>query len=85
MTSFKRLPDILRGKADIRSDVDAEIAAHLDERIRALMATGLSREAATEEARRRFGDVGQTRREMTSSAIRQHNRGRFDAFAFDVR
>ena len=89
MAAFKKIPRLLRGSADVRTDVDDEIAAHLEETTRTLIATGLDPEAARAEARRRFGDVATTRRVMTSSAMRQHGRirrrDRFDAFAFDFR
>ena len=89
MAAFKRLPRLLRGRNDIRSDVDDEIAVHLEETTRTLIATGLDPDAARAEARRRFGDVATTRRHMTSSALRQHGRlrrrDRLDALAFDLR
>jgi putative ABC transport system permease protein len=89
MAPFKRVPRILRGRADILTDVDDEIAAHLEATTNALIATGLDPDAARAEARRRFGDVATTRRVMTSSAMRQHGRirrrDRLDAFAFDLR
>ena len=89
MAPFKRLPRLLRGRRDIRSDVDDEIAAHLEQTIRSLIASGLDPDAARAEAHRRFGDVATTRRAMTTSAMRQYGRlrrrDRFDAFAFDLR
>ena len=89
MAPFKRLPRILRGRADVRTDVDDEITAHLEATTSALIATGLDPNAARAEAQRRFGDVATTRRVMTSSALRQHGRirrrDRFDAFLFDLR
>jgi predicted permease len=89
MASFKRLPHLLRGRRDIRSDVDDEITAHLEQTTRALIATGLDPEAAAAEAHRRFGDLDTTRRVMTTSAMRQYGRLRrrdwLDAFAFDLR
>ena len=89
MAPFKKLPRILRDRADVRTDVDDEIAAHLEATTSALIATGLDPDAARAEARRRFGDVATTRRVMTSSAMRQHGRirrrDRLDAFLFDLR
>ena len=89
MAPFKRLPRILRDRADIRTDVDDEIAAHLEATTSALIATGLDPDAARAEAQRRFGDVATTRRAMTTSAMRQHGRvrrrDRLDAFFFDLR
>jgi putative ABC transport system permease protein len=89
MASFKRLPRLLRGRRDIRSDVDDEIITHLEQTTRALIASGLDPEAASAEAHRRFGDLDTTRRAMTTSAMRQYGRLRrrdwLDAFAFDLR
>jgi putative ABC transport system permease protein len=89
MAPFKKIPRLLRGRAAIRTDVDEEIEAHLEETTRTLIATGLDPDAARAEAHRRFGDVATTRRVMTHSAMRQHGRitrrDRFDAFAFDFR
>ena len=89
MAPFKRLPRVLRGRRDIRLDVDDEIAAHLEQTTRALIESGLDPEAASAEAHRRFGDLDTTRRVMTTSAMRQYGRLRrrdwFDAFAFDLR
>ena len=56
------------------SPVDEEIAAHLEETTRALIAAGLDPDAARAEAQRRFGDVATTRRAMTTSAMRQFGR-----------
>src|SRR5688500_19121517 len=89
MDTFKKIPRLLRGRVAIRTDVDDEIAAHLEETTRTLIATGLDPDAARAEARRRFGDVATTRRVMTSSALRQHGRirrrDRFGSFAFGLR
>jgi predicted permease len=89
MAVFKRLPRLLRGRRDIRSDVDDEITTHLEQTVRALVASGLDEHAARAEAYRRFGDVDTTRRVMTTSAMRQYGRLRrrdhLDAFLFDLR
>jgi predicted permease len=89
MAPFKRLPRLLRGRRDIRSDVDDEITSHLEQTTRALIASGVDPDAARDEARRRFGDVDATRRVMTTSAMRQYGRlrrrDRLDALAFDLR
>jgi predicted permease len=60
--SHKRFSFLRRRAADIAADVDEELAGHLERRIEALMATGLSREEARREALRRFGDLQGTRR-----------------------
>jgi putative ABC transport system permease protein len=85
MSTFRKLPRFFRGRVGIRADVDDEIATHIDETIRALVAQGVEPETARAEAMRRFGDVATTRKVMTSSAMRQHGRSRIDALAFDVR
>ncbi len=53
---LRRRPD------DIASEIDDELRAHLDLRIDALAATGMSREEARREALKRFGDIEATRR-----------------------
>ncbi|MBC7896337.1 MAG: ABC transporter permease, partial [Cytophagaceae bacterium] len=53
---MKRLVNLPGSKARTRADVDAELQFHLEGRIEELMAGGLSREDATREAHRRFGD-----------------------------
>src|SRR3954447_13154452 len=53
---FRRTPK------DIAAEVDDELRAHLELRIEALMAGGMSREQARDEAIRRFGDIDGTRR-----------------------
>ena len=89
MAPFKRIPQLLRGRRDIRSDVEDEITTHLEQTTRALIASGLDPDAARAEAQRRFGDLDTTRRVMTTSAMRQYGRLRrrdwFEAFAFDLR
>ena len=56
---MKRLVKLPGSRARTRADVDAELQFHLEGRIEELMAGGLSREAATQEAHRRFGDAVQ--------------------------
>ena len=51
-----------RRPREIAADVEDELRVHLDLRIEALMASGLSREEARREAIRRFGDLDSTRR-----------------------
>ncbi|MES2180459.1 MAG: ABC transporter permease [Gemmatimonadota bacterium] len=53
-----------RSHAVIRSDVDDELRFHLDSRQQALMATGLSVDAARARAIREFGDIDEARRYM---------------------
>ncbi|HEU5218029.1 MAG TPA: permease prefix domain 1-containing protein, partial [Gemmatimonadales bacterium] len=48
----------------VEQDIDAEIAFHLEEETRALMAAGLAPDAARLEARRRFGNLRESRAAM---------------------
>ena len=48
-------------RADLRADVDDELAFHLEMRRRDLEARGLADDAARAEAARRFGDVASVR------------------------
>ncbi|MEP7383015.1 MAG: ABC transporter permease, partial [Gemmatimonadota bacterium] len=64
----------------IRSDVDAEIAHHLEATERELMASGMSPDDARREARRRFGDVETVRvslGELDRHGARRQARGDF--------
>jgi len=60
MKRFFQLP--WRTRQQIRSDVDDELAFHLDMRIDALVAAGTSREEARAQATREFGDIDDARR-----------------------
>ncbi len=50
--------------ADVDRAVKDELDFHFDSKVRELMGRGMSEAAAREEAERRFGDVGMTRREL---------------------
>jgi len=56
-----RVPFSRRG---LLADVEDEVRFHIEGRIEELVALGMSRDAATDEARRRFGDVDAHRRVM---------------------
>ncbi len=58
---FRRLFRIDRGSEDVPTAVADELQFHFDMTIEELVAAGMSREEATREAHRRFGDVEQTR------------------------
>ena len=60
MRRFFQLP--WRTRQQIRTDVDDELAFHLDMRIDALVASGLSRDEARARAIREFGDIDDARR-----------------------
>jgi putative ABC transport system permease protein len=49
-------------RRDVRSEVDEELRTHIDMRVEELVASGMSREDATREALRQFGDLDATRR-----------------------
>jgi predicted permease len=90
MASFRRIPGIDHGsRRGVRSDVDAEIRAHLEETVASLVAGGWTENAAREEALRRFGDVASTRAAMSHSALRQRGRvrrrDRLESWLTDVR
>jgi predicted permease len=60
MRRFFRLP--WRTRQQIRNDVDDELSFHLDMRVDALLAAGLSRDEARAQANREFGDIDDARR-----------------------
>jgi predicted permease len=60
MRRFFQLP--WRTRQQIRADVDDELSFHLDMRIDALVASGMSRDEARAQAIREFGDIDDARR-----------------------
>ena len=60
MSLSSRLTNVFR-PARLRRELDDEVQFHVEERIRELMATGLSRDAAAEQAARRLGSRLRTR------------------------
>jgi predicted permease len=54
------------GARPVERDVDDELRFHIDTRIEALMARGLSREAAEAQLSREFGDLGAARAEIAA-------------------
>ena len=60
MRRFFQLP--WRTRQQIRADVDDELSFHLDMRIDALVASGMSRDDARAQAIREFGDIDDARR-----------------------
>jgi len=59
-----------RAAAEIRRDVDDELAFHLAAKTDALQHEGLSAEAAREEALRQFGDLAATREQLVAEGRR---------------
>lgn len=55
----------LLGRASVEREVEDELAFHLEMRTRELIASGSSPSAAREEARRRFGDLDEVRKECS--------------------
>jgi putative ABC transport system permease protein len=62
-------------KGTVEQDVNDEIAFHLEQAARELMADGLEPQAARDEATRRFGEVDTIRRTCREIG-RQRQRGR---------
>src|SRR5262245_41110647 len=57
-----------------RQDVDAELAFHLEMRVRELVERGMSEADARAEARRRFGNYNASRRECVEIDGRRRNK-----------
>ena len=72
-----------------RAEVSEEIAFHVEERVRQLVASGMTPDAARAEALRLFGDVDRARADLASTAERHASRlafrDRIDAFVDDLR
>ena len=75
MASWRRSFRLHLRKGTVEQDVNDEIAFHLDQAARELMADGMEPHAAREEARRRFGDEERIRRTCREIG-RQRQRGR---------
>jgi len=76
-------------RTDARADVDDELAFHLEQRVRDLEASGMSRAAARHEAARRIGDVSALKNvcvAIDESGTRRREREEWrDALRTDVR
>jgi len=71
----RRLFDLMLRRADTaKRDVDAEVALHLELRIEQLVRQGLTREAARQEAERRFGSMEKFRPSLQQTAHRRDRR-----------
>ncbi|HEX4961076.1 MAG TPA: ABC transporter permease [Thermoanaerobaculia bacterium] len=75
MASWRRAFRLHLRKGTVEQDVNDEIAFHLEQAVRELMADGLDPQAAREEAGRRFGDAEAVRRTCREIG-RQRQRGR---------
>src|ERR1700752_5292690 len=80
---------LARRPETVAADVDEELRLHLELRIEALMNTGLTREAARQEALRQFGDLERTReycrRQDRAKENHVQQRLMFDDLLQDVR
>src|SRR5947209_17687660 len=66
-------------RPNVDADVDDELRFHFEERIEALVAGGLTRDAARREAEREFGDLGAVRNGLREIDRRVHaSRSRAD-------
>jgi len=75
MAAWRRAFRLHLRKGTVEQDVNDEIAFHLDQAARELMADGLEPRAARDEALRRFGEVERVRRTCREIG-RQRHRGR---------
>jgi len=86
MRRLFRLPSSAR---QVDADVDAEVAFHLDERVRALVAGGMTPDDAAAHAAREFGDVRAARAELRAIDRRHVHRAAradwWDALLRDAR
>lgn len=78
-----------RSRAELQSEVDEEIAFHLDMRTEALVREGLSEPEARHRALSEFGDVGELREALGAHDARNQSRRRmrewWDALLLDLR
>jgi putative ABC transport system permease protein len=65
-----------RSEAEIRRDVDEELTFHIETRVRELVASGVSMDAARAEAEREFGDLEDARTYMVAIEAGQQRRVR---------
>jgi predicted permease len=76
-------------RPDPRADLDDELRDHLESAIDALVAGGMTRDAARDEALRRFGDPRKVRADVERidavDAARRSRAGALEAFTYDVR
>lgn len=85
---MRRLFRLIGREAPIDQEIDAEIEFHLDTEEARLVASGLSRDSARAEARRRFGDLGKTRSTLAridrGRRMRQRRVSWFEDFSQDL-
>ncbi|HET9369880.1 MAG TPA: ABC transporter permease [Vicinamibacterales bacterium] len=74
-----------RRRDDVRDDVDAEVASHLEARTESLMASGLSETEARAQAEREFGDIDDARRYMSRISLRTDTARRRRDYVGDFR
>jgi putative ABC transport system permease protein len=81
----RRLSGAARSEAEIRAEVDEEIAFHLAMRTETLVRAGLTREAAREQAEREFGDASELRGELRRREQGAERRLRLAAWLDELR
>lgn len=74
---MKRLFRLPSSRARVHRDVDAELSFHLQGRIEELVARGMSRQDAEQEARRRFGDQAVVAQELERIDVVTYERRAF--------
>ncbi|HSA57578.1 MAG TPA: ADOP family duplicated permease [Gemmatimonadaceae bacterium] len=87
--SFRRLLRVPRREDAVQREIDDELRFHVETRLEALIAAGLSRAAAEAQVRREFGDVERARSELqridSASMRRSRLAGWRDAIGQDLR
>lgn len=86
MSEFEvRRPWWRRTAGQIRTEIDEEIATHLELVVAELEARGYTRSAAEEEAMRRFGDLRETRDVCAAADLRRERRNTRREYATSLR
>lgn len=90
MLDYRRIFRLRLGRrAELRAELDEELTTHIELRVDELVARGMGREEAMREARKRFGDFDEAKRELYSSVRRREVRLRWgrmlDSVGRDVR
>jgi predicted permease len=76
-------------RPNAKADLDDELRDHLESTIDALVARGMTRDAARAEALRRFGDLSRVRADVaridSADETRKNRAGAIETFMYDVR
>lgn len=88
LPSLRRLFRLVGRPPTVEEEIEQEIAFHLDEEIRELVARGYSAERAETEARQRFGSMADTRAALAridrERRMQAHRASRFEDLGQDV-